>query len=855
MRFSSLDSDWRFSGFEPGACKLESLSLPGVDVSGWLPVSVPGDVNSALVKAGRMPSPHFSDDAKACYWVSSKDWCYRLEFAYDACSCSCGSVAELCLDGLDGFADIFLNGSKLGRAENAFRSYRFDVSKLLKAGSVNVLAIRFQAIDSVMRGPRRDELKGWNNWRALMRKPQFNFGWDWALPLPSIGIAGGVRIERHDGRRLMDVSVQPRISGRLDFKFEASSSAARSGYELAVRVKGHGNDISKRLKLDCVRSYVSVSLEDPQLWWPSGMGAQPLYDYSVEMLCDGTAVDSRKGRAGLREVAILEEPFTEDAGRGISFWLQVNGERVFSKGGNWIPTELWPADSTDEQLLYYLRKTAEANFNMLRVWGGGIYEKDLFYELCDELGIMVWQDFMFAGAGYPLSLLREEIAAEAQEQIRRLRSHPCICLWCGCNEDVYSWKLPSQESRNPSSDELPVSKDGASLEVDRVHDDPQLYTMMLRGLVSRFGLGVPYVESSPQAHDDSGNSLSSGNSHQSSWKFALFETDGHYERWRAHFDRTCSFDSEFCIQGPSDARTIKSFLPEGHHWPPDELWTYHIQRGHADLPHWEQHMMIGEACFGKIDDLQAYVKYGQAVHVEQMRAEFECARRDRPNNGGTMMWMLNDCWPTSNWSIIDYFRRPKPCYYAAKRACAPRLGIVSERKGVFEFHFSNETREGVAIRLRLGQARLDGSEAWAEEMSLTVDANSCLLIKKIPRASLAFASGDYLFLEVEEPGGDAHPKAVYFPDMWKGIAWPEPGLRLSLEGEARLAEGVWLSRVKVSAERFARLCHILTDDPALEFDDNFFDLAAGSSRVVEVKGRGPLKLDSLRAGHWNTDWQ
>ncbi len=216
--------------------------------------------------------------------------------------------------------------------------------------------------------------------------------------------------------------------------------------------------------------------------------------------------------------------------------------------------------------------------------------------------------------------------------------------------------------------------------------------MILRGMVSKYGLGIPYVESSPQApYDDVGNWPNSGNSHISCWKTALFDPDKHPENWRKHFEQVCSFNSEFCIQGPANVKTIKKFMAPENHWPPNEAWIYHIQRGHRKIPHYEQTMFIAGATFGEINTLQKYVKYGQATHVEQTRAEYESARRDRPNNGGTMSWMYNDCWPTSNWSIIDYYRQEKPAYYAAKRACATVLPIIFERKGKIEFFVGNDT--------------------------------------------------------------------------------------------------------------------------------------------------------------------
>jgi beta-mannosidase len=207
------------------------------------------------------------------------------------------------------------------------------------------------------------------------------------------------------------------------------------------------------------------------------MGEQALYNYAVELVVAGEVVDLCEGRLGIREVEILEEPFTEEAGPGISFWITINGERVFCKGGNWIPQELWPAEATEEQYRFHLQKAAEAHFNMLRVWGGGIYERDIFYDLCDELSIMVWQDFMFASAGYPVDLLRGEIIAEAQHQIARLRNRPCICLWCGCNEDVYSWGPPNEEAADSLAADTGVcSEPHESVRVNRLRDDPQIYS-------------------------------------------------------------------------------------------------------------------------------------------------------------------------------------------------------------------------------------------------------------------------------------------------------------------------------------------------------------------------------------------
>ncbi len=872
MESTPLNNNWKATDTSPGAGDTTVFSRPGLDTSAWLNVPVPGDVNAALVAARRMPDPHFGDNARQCYWVTGRDWWYRLEFREPASARSLRR--ELCLDGVDGHADVFLNGQHIARLENAFRPYRIEVDDKLQAGQTNVLLLRFQSIDSSMGGPREDELGGWGARRTLMRKPQFSFGWDWSLPLPSIGIAGGVRIERHAGPRLLDASAQTFVSGRVDFAFLVNPAARDAGGRLRLKVAGQGFSHEEVVdRPGRVNSYTTVRIPDPKLWWPNGMGAAALYDYEALLEIGGVIVDRRAGRLGVRESRIVEEPFTPAAGPGFSFWLEINGQRVFCKGANWVPLGIWPGAVADEPYRFYLQKAAQAGFNMLRVWGGGIYERDLFYDLCDELGLMVWQDFMFASAAYPLDRLRSEIIAEAEYQVKRLRKRPCVTIWCGCNEDTFSWAL-LDEPAGASADTGVYSVTEPGGERQRWRDDPQLYSMILRGIVGRHGLGVPYVESSPQSREDVGNLPESGNCHISCWKYGLFETGTvpsppdlsiwerykqgyiHPQKFRGHFEKVCSFDSEFCIQGPCAVRTLEQFLPTEHRWPPDEMWTFHIQRGHACAPHHEQTLAFAEALFGPVNSLRDYVKHGQAVHAEMMRAEFESARRDRPDNGGTMMWMLNDCWPTANWSIIDYYRRPKPAYYAARRACAELLPIVFERAGRIEFFLSNDGPAPCRAEVRFGQAGLNGKIVWEDRQEVRVGACDTVCFHALPRADWKGEPGEHLFVEATPAGAGAPlPRIFYFPDLWKSIAWPDPGIQIKPVRQ-ELADAGWVTALDISAKAYARFCHVLPPDGAGHWwaDDNYFDLGAGQRRRVTIRSASPFAAESLSAGHWLTDW-
>ncbi|HOV22392.1 MAG TPA: hypothetical protein PLW95_06930 [bacterium] len=853
MKKIDLKGKWMLLGCEPKTGLPADIIKPELEKEQWLIADVPGDVNATLLKYNKIPNPHYDTQGRDCYWVTEKEWWYKLVF--DASDVG-NAKADLCLEGVDGHADIYLNNKYLGEMKNAFRQFRFNITGLLKLKK-NVLLIRFKSIDQLLGGSRIDELLGWRERRAFIRKPQFSFGWDWALPIPSIGLSGNVWIEYHNEFCIKEFSIQTFMNGRIDFSFEVSKGTKLSGYSIIINIDGYGQNITKEIRRNTFKSYTSINIENPKLWFPNGYGEQPLYHYSIGLLVSGNIVDKKEGYFGIRESKIIEEPFTPEAGHGFSFRITINGESIFCKGANWVPLELWPVNATEEQYRFYLNKAKEANFNMLRVWGGGIYEPEIFYKLCDELGIMVWQDFMFASSGYPVDLLRDEIIAEANYQIRRLRNHPCIVIWCGCNEDIYSWSYPEQEEDDTQQDSGVYSKKESEdkWKVDRLKDDPQIYTMILRGLVSKFGLDVPYVDSSPSSKDDYGNMPNSGNSHISCWKYSLFESDGKPEQFRKHFEKVCSFDSEFCIQGPCAEKTFKKFFSPDNLWPPNQAWVYHIQRGHANLPHHEQTIFIAGAIFGKIDSLEKYVKFGQATHVEMMRAEFESARRDRPNNGGTMVWMFNDCWPTSNWSIIDYYRCPKPAFYAAKRACATLLPIIFERSEKIEFFFSNDSSKNAEVELLYGQETLQGNQVWSKHKKLTIDKNSTKLFDAIERDKMVFPIGDFLYIDAIV-NNKKLPRVIYFPDGWKDIQWPHPNIEIKFIDQ-KFFKGKWNTTIKLRTDTFARFCHIILkeNDSDISFSDNYFDMSASSDREINIQSDAKIDINNLIIGNWWTKWE
>jgi beta-mannosidase len=848
-----LTDSWTFMGCDAQEAAADQLVKPDLAQNGWLDISVPGDVNVALFEHGKIPDFKYDTKARECFWITSKDWWFKKEFDFSEAA---GKSSYLFLTEVDGHADIWLNGSYLGEMKNAFREFKFNVTDVLKAKG-NLLLLRFKSIDKIMGSPRVDEQLGWKDKRSLMRKPSYSFGWDWAVSLPSIGLAGDVRIEYDNEFYFKEYSVQPFLDGRIDFAFDVSTKTKEAGYSIRVKVSGHGASVKKEIKRNCHRSYLDLRIKNPKLWCPAGYGEPNLYNYTIDLIVNGKIVESISKRVGFRTSRTLEKPFTPEAGPGYSFELVINDEPMLIKGTNWVPLELSPGMTRREQYEFYLKRAKEANFNMVRIWGGGFYEKEIFYDLCDEYGLLVWQDYMFGGgAWYSVDLLRDELILEANYQLRRLRNRTCIVIWCGCNEDIYSWVYQGETSKDKQKDELFTADKKEEIQTtrNRLRDDPIINTMILRGLTNKYSLDIPYVESSPMSRDDVGNQMNSGNCHISCLKYALFETDKPQE-FRRHFERVCSFDSEFASLGPCSERLFKKFLAPENLWPPNDAWNFHVQKSWSMVPMHDYTLRITEPLFGKIDSLKKFVKFGQTMHLEYARTEYEGARTARPNNGGTMNWMFNDTWPTANWAIIDYERTLKPVFYATKRACAPVLPIIFERFGIIEFFLSNETSKDAKVALTYGQESLAGEKVWSKKTAFKSCQNSARKFASVLRKKARTSSGDYFYIDAVI-NNRKHDRVIFFPNLWKDVAWPEPTIECKIIGQ-KAVKGAWITKALLKTDKFVRLCHIVLKkaDTGAMLSDNYFDMHANSSREITIESKYKLTVDDLGIKHWLTDWE
>lgn len=415
-----------------------------------IPAQVPGDTHSALIAAGKIPDPYWATNELDVQWVGREDWVYTREFHVDPSLLEEQSVFLNC-DSLDTIAEIAINGHAVGATDNMFRRYRFEVADVLRPGH-NEISILFRSAENtaIARGKELPYEIPHSRYPVqsphinLLRKVACHGGWDWGCCLMVAGIGGGIYLGATSLGRIEHVyTTQVHEAGRcvLEVVVEIHSP---SGGLTSLEVQLEGIEVSKRVELRPGLQKVALTLvvDNPKLWWPSGYGAQPLYEMVVR-----AAGDTVRKRIGLRRLEVV----TEEDDKGLSFQIRVNGVSIFCRGANWIPADALPQRITRERLDDLLSSAVEANMNMIRVWGGGRYECDNFYELCDEKGLLVWQDFMFSCATYPAT--REFLASVREEvcyQVKRLRDHPCIALWCGNNEclGALNWYPVSRRNRD-----------------------------------------------------------------------------------------------------------------------------------------------------------------------------------------------------------------------------------------------------------------------------------------------------------------------------------------------------------------------------------------------------------------------
>ena len=838
-----LPAQWSFRLLPGDAQRAEH---PGLDA--WRPAQVPGSVHDDLHKAGVIGDPYVGAAEAGLQWIGLADWEYRARFDVDAATLA-RRHAELRFDGLDTFAEVSLNGQPLLKADNAHRTWRADVEGRLRAkgndlrvvfrSPIRTLLPQVQAMPHKIAGnypsPYGDEPKD-----AMVgnfaRKPAYHFGWDWGPRYVTAGVWRPVHLDSWDQHRITDLAVrtdalddqQARLSVLLQVEQGATADTAGVAVDVLDPDGRRVASLEREVVLQPGDNVLQLPLEiaQPRRWWPVGYGAQDRY--TVQARIDGGGDPAREAtlRTGLRTVE-LQRDADGEGGQGFAF--VINGVPVFAKGANVIPFESFPARVTRERLRRDLQAARDANMNMLRNWGGGYYESDDFFDIADELGLLVWQDFMFGGGmqpGYDPAF-RANVVAEARDNIRRLRHHPSIVLWCGNNEEETAWKDWGHGRDLTAADPAFAAKVWQGY-VDLFGND-------LRQVVAEEGLGVPYWSSSPSNDlDEKANDSTRGDKHY--WDVwggpALPAT--------AYLRETPRFMSEYGLQAWPQLSTVDAFANRDQQQIDDPVIRAHQKfmagQGNERLLHYIEREYGTPASFAD------FVYLGQVMQAEGIELAALHHRASRPYTMGSLYWQLNDVWPGASWSSIDYFGHWKALHYHARRFFADvAVAALRDEDGVTSFRLLNDGRQPLTAQWRVRVMDVAGGEFARQQEIITLAPLAATAVADLVDADLLKGhdpARSVAAFELLQGGHVIARRLVHFvPARAQALAANQLRAELGADGDGY--------RLRLHAAGLVRAVWVDFGDSGADVDDNAFDLLPGETRDLRVRARA--NLDALRA--------
>lgn len=807
MRSLVLDGEWQFRADSD---------------SEWLPAIVPGDVHLDLLRNGKIDDPLYGTNAEKCKWIEEKTWIYRKVFNVSRDFIK--EKVELVFEGLDLDAEIFLNGVKIGEHHNAFIPYIIDVTSSIKEGENELLVYIDVGKKRVKDKPLEKYLVDESYYRIWMRKPQFVFGWDWGPYLPTCGIWRSVSLKSYEGIAIRDVFLKSSIledKVRMEIELEIENVLSQPiEVELFITLKGEKEDgLGEKFIANPginKKSY-SLIINNPKLWYPAPIGDPYLYDCKVTVSKDGNNLDSYSTKYGIREIMLIKEPIEE----GESFIISINGKKVFCKGADWIPADSIIANVSKEKYEKLIELAKEANFNMFRIWGGGIYEDPYFYELCDKNGIMVWQDFMFACAPYPDDdeEFMKEVEKEARVIIKQLRNHPSLVVWCGNNENQWIHYMGAWGGKDT-----------------RLYGS-KIYDELLPRLCKELDPTRPYWPSSPYCGEDP-NSEECGDRH--AWSLSI-QTEDPYERvnYKLYALDKGKFITEFGQLAPPLKKSLEQFTPKDELYIDSLTWKFHnntFERGNikASL---ERFFIPQEKL-----TLDEYLMGGQMIQAEALKFALEHWKRRIFNTAGELFWMYSDCWGTTGgWVVVDYYLRKKPSYYYVKRVFEPINVSLREEEDRVDVFVTNELYKNSILDVEYGIKNFTGDTLIKGKAKIEVKGLGTVKVGEIDTSKILGKDRNncFVYARIYENGQCLSWNRIFLLDF-KDLEIPKANIMPEL---VKLERGRY--RLDLSTDNFAWMVYLeLTDD--IEVSDNYFDIFPQEKYSVMLTSPIDITIDDIK---------
>ncbi|MFC7063358.1 beta-mannosidase [Halobacillus seohaensis] len=801
----------------------------------WMPAQVPGCIHTDLLKNNKILDPFHGKNELELQWIDKKDWNYETTFDVSEQLLDSSHI-HLVFDGLDTYADVYVNDQHILSADNMFRTWKVDVRSLVQKEN-NRLSIHF-------RSPINEDLvkleqQGYNlpavndhsedggvgekNLSVFARKAPYHYGWDWGPRFVTSGVWKEVYLEGWSDCRVTDLFIQQNnvtaSSADLKALIEIESESAWSG---SLQLSTEGIEIKEEVEVTEGKNQLEMcfTIDEPKLWWSRGLGEQHLYEFSASLLREDRVVADKSVRTGVRSIRVVQEK--DEVGK--SFYVEVNGVRVFAKGANHIPNDSFETEVTYERYKHEILSAVESNMNMLRIWGGGIYEYDAFYELCDEYGILVWQDFMFACSMYPGDeAFLENVKAEAEENVKRLRNHPSIALWCGNNEMDTAWSAYDENGGWGWKEQY------AEDVGDKIWRDYEaVFHEILPEAVTAYDPGTYYWPSSPMSdwtgdeNQHTSNTATSGDIHY--WD--VWHGLKPFEEYNNHVGR---FMSEYGFQSFPEEKTVRTYAEEEDMALETEVMLHH-QKNDSGNYLIKEYM---EKYLPEPKDFSSFLYMSQVLQAEGIKTAIEAHRRKKPYCMGTLYWQMNDCWPVASWASMDYYGRWKALHYYAKKSFQDvMVSIDGTEQERVDIHVVSDILEEITGTLNVKLLNFQGEVVKEYVEQVHIPSNQAKNVLSLPTKKMLEGlnpSQLVLVAQLKQKGEVLDEKEHYFISI-RDLVLDQPNIMVTEVLESTGSEFI------VETDKLAKSVWISSENEGV-FTDNYFDLLPGVAKKVQFHSR------------------
>lgn len=782
--------------------------------------TIPGTVHTDLFQNQLIPDPFFGANEKQLQWIENENWEYETHFTLSESELKNQNI-ELEFEGLDTYSAVFLNGNVVLEADNMFRKWTISAKSHLKIGTNHLKVVFHSAVQKGKEEAKKLSYTLPEKERVFVRKAQYQFGWDWGPRFVTAGIWKKVQLKFWNSAKIENIKYS---------QIELNDSIAELEFIIDINVKNNGkyvlliyNDVTGRIDelfVNLKKGITSIKntykIDSPKFWWCNGLGKSNLYPFSIELYQKGKSLDKKKLNIGLRTIELIQEK--DHIGK--SFYFKLNGKSVFMKGANVVPPDSFLPRVSDSTYFSLVENAKKANMNMLRVWGGGVYFDDAFYEACDANGILVWQDFMFACSMYPGDeKFVQNVKQEVIDNVNRLQNHPSIAIWCGNNENDEGWhNWGWQKQFNYSkADSTQIWNDYKKVFHEMI---PQALDSLLPKEKNI------YWSSSPSIGWGRKESLTQGDSHYWGvwWGKEPFEI---YEK------KVGRFMSEYGFQGMPNLETLQKVMRKE-----DLNFTSEAFKNHQKHPTgFETINEYMERDYVVPKDFENYLYVSQLLQARGMKIAIEAHRRAKSYCMGTLYWQFNDCWPVTSWSSLDYYGNWKAFHYQAKRSFENMLlSAEVTDSGIYKFFVINDGMQNYSGELKAEIRNFKGQLLWQRSSYCKSDASSNVSAILLPFPSLKEIDTQNSYLKMEFISGDNHWESSFFFEKPKNLKLSKPNIQIRTIDELT---------IEISSDVLAKDVFLSSENEVF-FEDNYFDLLPNEKRIIKLsKAAKEIKVKSL----------